>query len=180
VLPLVAGLLQQLICSAASVQDQSSRCRSRIAEQHHTCLPGLHALMAAPLVSRKTTGFEPTHWRQPARHGGITYCISSSPGSITSISLMSSGVGQECSRAVRVHACLQGAGLVTELTTCWALVSLTRCAELARQMDISVPLYTGSIYQPVGLQHSNIGLVCKRPSVLLQCRAVASVYPCTL
>eukprot|EP00878_Enallax_costatus_P041790 GHUV01048677.1.p1 GENE.GHUV01048677.1~~GHUV01048677.1.p1 ORF type:complete len:207 (+),score=69.92 GHUV01048677.1:102-722(+) len=42
----------------------------------------------------------------------------------------------------------QGAGLVTELTTCWALVSLKRCAELTREMDINVPLYTGSIYQP--------------------------------
>ncbi|WIA20733.1 hypothetical protein OEZ85_005103 [Tetradesmus obliquus] len=42
----------------------------------------------------------------------------------------------------------KGAGLVSEFTTCWALVSLTRCAELSRQMDISVPLYTGSIYQP--------------------------------
>jgi hypothetical protein len=83
---------------------------------------------------------------------------------------------------VRVHALLQGAGLVTELTTCWALVSLTRCAELARQMDISVPLYTGSIYQPVSLWFSRsafIGNHLDGPAVLLQCCAVASVYLCT-
>eukprot|EP00775_Hariotina_reticulata_P009265 gene9265-9430_t len=42
----------------------------------------------------------------------------------------------------------QGHGLVNELTTCWALISLPRCAELTREMDISVPLYSGSIYQP--------------------------------
>jgi hypothetical protein len=44
---------------------------------------------------------------------------------------------------------LQGAGLVDELTTCWAMISLKRCAELVRDMTISVPLYTGSIYDPV-------------------------------
>lgn len=44
---------------------------------------------------------------------------------------------------------LQGAGLVDELTTCWAMISLKRCAELVRDMTISVPLYTGSIFEPV-------------------------------
>jgi hypothetical protein len=46
-------------------------------------------------------------------------------------------------------AVLQGAGLVDELTTCWAMISLKRCAELVRDMTISVPLYTGSIFEPV-------------------------------
>lgn len=46
---------------------------------------------------------------------------------------------------------LQGAGLVDELTTCWAMISLKRCAELVRDMTISVPLYTGSIYDPVSM-----------------------------
>jgi hypothetical protein len=67
---------------------------------------------------------------------------------------------------VNLRVCLQGAGLVSEFTTCWALVSLTRCTELSRQLDISVPLYTGSIYQPVSccnlalhqLQHSVLGV----------------------
>uniref|UniRef100_A0A383VHS6 Uncharacterized protein n=1 Tax=Tetradesmus obliquus TaxID=3088 RepID=A0A383VHS6_TETOB len=52
----------------------------------------------------------------------------------------------------------KGAGLVSEFTTCWALVSLTRCAELSRQMHISVPLYTGSIYQPSVVKVDNGGM----------------------
>lgn len=48
---------------------------------------------------------------------------------------------------------LQGAGLVDELTTCWAMISLKRCAELVREMTISVPLYTGSIFEPVSTHH---------------------------
>lgn len=64
---------------------------------------------------------------------------------------------------------LQGVGVVSELTTCWALVSLKRCAELTREMDISVPLYTGSIYQPVS------GL-----SVLQQLCSKCSMFPAAL
>jgi hypothetical protein len=37
-----------------------------------------------------------------------------------------------------VHACAQAAGLVDELTTCWAMISLGRCAGLARDMEITV------------------------------------------
>ena len=39
--------------------------------------------------------------------------------------------------------------MVDELTVCWAMISLKRCAELVREMTISVPLYTGSIFEPV-------------------------------
>jgi hypothetical protein len=56
---------------------------------------------------------------------------------------------QHVSPTVCLAVLLQGAGLVDELTTCWAMISLKRCAELVRDMTISVPLYTGSIYDPV-------------------------------
>lgn len=57
-------------------------------------------------------------------------------------------------------ACVQGAGMVDELTTCWAMISLKRCAELVREMAISVPLYTGSIYEPVSERHC-VAHICK-------------------
>lgn len=46
----------------------------------------------------------------------------------------------------------QARQLVDELTTCWAMISLRRCAELGREMEISVPLYMGSIYDPTLLK----------------------------
>eukprot|EP00877_Chromochloris_zofingiensis_P009156 jgi/Chrzof1/4494/Cz14g15130.t1 len=47
---------------------------------------------------------------------------------------------------------VQARQLVDELTTCWAMISLRRCAELGREMEISVPLYMGSIYDPTLLK----------------------------
>lgn len=64
---------------------------------------------------------------------------------------------RECGRWLVLNMCgtclpagwLQGAGLVDEVTTCWAQISLKRCAELVREMTISVPLYYGSLFEPV-------------------------------
>jgi hypothetical protein len=52
---------------------------------------------------------------------------------------------------------VQGAGLVDELTVCWAMISLQRCSELVREMVVSVPLYTGSIFEPVSYQTRMVG-----------------------
>lgn len=38
--------------------------------------------------------------------------------------------------------------MVDELTTCWAMVSFRKCCSLSREMDVSVPLYYGSLYEP--------------------------------
>ena len=47
---------------------------------------------------------------------------------------------------------LQAQKLVNELTTCWALIRIDKCAQLTREMEISVPLYMGSMYDPSNLK----------------------------
>ncbi len=37
--------------------------------------------------------------------------------------------------------------MVDEITSCWAMVDFRKCCGLARDMDITVPLYYGSLYQ---------------------------------
>jgi hypothetical protein len=43
---------------------------------------------------------------------------------------------------------LQAGQLSEEMCTCWALINLRRCCELARELEVAVPLYYGSIYDP--------------------------------
>ncbi|EFJ44587.1 hypothetical protein VOLCADRAFT_95212 [Volvox carteri f. nagariensis] len=38
--------------------------------------------------------------------------------------------------------------LLDEITTCWAMISFKKCTSLTREVEISVPLYYGSIYDP--------------------------------
>jgi hypothetical protein len=71
--------------------------------------------------------------------------------------------------------CLQGAGLVDEVTTCWAQISLKRCAELVREMTISVPLYYGSLFEPVS--SDSAGLSDRRAHTFTI--AAASPYACS-
>ena len=39
--------------------------------------------------------------------------------------------------------------MVDEVSSCWAMVNFRKCCGLAREMAVSVPLYYGSLYQPV-------------------------------
>lgn len=43
---------------------------------------------------------------------------------------------------------MQCSQIVDELTTCWAMVSFKKCAGLTNELQISVPLYYGSMYDP--------------------------------
>ena len=36
-----------------------------------------------------------------------------------------------------------------EVNTCWAMISFKKCSSLQREVQISVPLYYGSIYDPL-------------------------------
>ncbi|KXZ43546.1 hypothetical protein GPECTOR_87g408 [Gonium pectorale] len=38
--------------------------------------------------------------------------------------------------------------LLDEINTCWAMISFRKCLSLQREVEISVPLYHGSIYDP--------------------------------
>lgn len=64
---------------------------------------------------------------------------------------------------------VQGAGLVDELTVCWAMISLKRCSELVREMVVSVPLYTGSIFEPVSYQARMVGALSAGQHLRYQC-----------
>lgn len=53
--------------------------------------------------------------------------------------------------------------IVEELTCCWALVNVQRCADMAREVEIAVPLYYGSIYEPQLLSELLKHQALKRP-----------------
>lgn len=38
--------------------------------------------------------------------------------------------------------------MLDEINTCWAMISFKQCIALTREVEISVPLYYGSIYGP--------------------------------
>eukprot|EP00798_Chlamydomonas_sp_ICE-L_P001351 gene1351-32713_t len=38
--------------------------------------------------------------------------------------------------------------MVDEITTCWAMIAVRKCSLLSKEMEVSVPLYYGSVYEP--------------------------------
>ena len=42
----------------------------------------------------------------------------------------------------------QASSMVDEVCSCWAMVNFRKCCSLAKDMNISVPLYYGSLYDP--------------------------------
>ncbi len=43
----------------------------------------------------------------------------------------------------------QAASMVDEVCSCWALVNFRKCCGLSSEITVSVPLYYGSLYEPL-------------------------------
>lgn len=52
--------------------------------------------------------------------------------------------------------------LVDEVTTSWSMLSFSRCLQTGREMEVSVPLYYGSLMDPQVGQIAGSLDVCRR------------------